>query len=264
MAASISDMIDFVWKSPKPPVGTKRRVLDRTLPENFKYFRNWGFTIYRTYYGTESDEHWNTLLQVLTQQTRLALGYHEREKVKNMDYRWASDPRREDSVYTDRIQIMKKLFRLLPREDPDLLTGLDIAAIRKLCLEEGEYDESEKNMVGSCFNFVLVADEAILKDIANNEFVIKAVGYDWCPIQNQGSWGWMRLATGDLLQLWENLFISYEISVSKYVEISFRRPEEDLERHVWSGALSLFPFGDCSRVQTACGGDESGRFKFDP
>ncbi|UZP40179.1 hypothetical protein NXS19_007995 [Fusarium pseudograminearum] len=171
MAARISDMIDFVWKSPKPPAGTKKRFLDRTLPENFKYFRNWGFTIYRTYYGPESDEHWNTLLQVLTQQTRLALGYHEREKVRNEDHRWASHPRRDESVYIHRIQIMKKLFRLFPREDPDLLTGLDITGIRKLCLEEAEQAQSEKNMVGTCLSFVLVADEAILRTLRTTNFL---------------------------------------------------------------------------------------------
>ncbi|KAM0376609.1 hypothetical protein ACHAPY_007155 [Fusarium culmorum] len=258
MAASLIEMIDLVWKSPKPPPGTKRRVLDRTLPENFKYFRNWGFTIYRTCYGTESDEHWNTLLQ-----TRLALGYHAMDEVREDDKRWGFPPHNDKAAYLEKIEIMKKLFHLFPREDPDLLNGLDIAGIRKLCLEEAEQAESEKNMVGTCLNFVLVEDEGVLKDIANNNFVVKAVGYDWSPIQHAGSWGWMRLATGDLLQLWEMLYIAYELNISKYFELGFRGSEEDLERHVWFGAGPLPPLGDCSRVQTAREDGKNGRFKFD-
>ncbi|KAM0227913.1 hypothetical protein ACHAPO_011120 [Fusarium lateritium] len=264
MAASLSNMIDFVWKSPKPPPGTKRRALDRMLPENFKYFKTWGFRIYRTYYGPESDESWNTLLQVLPQQIRLALGYHEIDEVREKDRRWARDTRRDEVVYLERLEVMKKLFRLIPREDPDLLADLGIAGVRKVCLEEGEHVESEKNMVGSRFNFALVADERILKDIANNTFVVKAVGFDWDPVQHSYSWGWIRLATGDLLQLWENLFLSYELDISKYVELSVRYPEEDVEKHIWKGALSLSPFGDCSQVRTSDEKDKSGRFKFDP
>ncbi|RGP64321.1 hypothetical protein FSPOR_8141 [Fusarium sporotrichioides] len=263
MAASIGEMIDFVWKSPKPP--TERRLIDRMLPENFKYYRNWGFTIYRTYYSPESDERWNTLLQVLTQQTRLALGYHEIDEVRKDDRGWNIRYRHKDqALYVEQIEILKKLFRLLPREDPDLLAGLDIAGVRKVCLDEGERVASENNMVGSRFNFALVADEAVLKDVANNNFVVKAVGYDWSPIHDSGGWGWIRLATGDLLELWENLFISDELSISKYVELGFKGPEEDLEKDVWSGALSLDPFGVCSQVQTACKYDDRSLFKFDP
>ncbi|OBS25927.1 hypothetical protein FPOA_06460 [Fusarium poae] len=264
MAASITEMINFVWKSPKPPPGTKRRALDKMLPENFKYFRYWGFTIYRTYYGPESDEPWNTLLQALPQQIRLALGYHEKDQIREKDRRWVRDARRDEVVYLERIEVMKKLFRLIPREDANLLAGLDIAGVRKVCLEEGEHVESEKNMVGSCFNFALVADEAVLKDIANDIFVVKAVGYDWDPSQHSYSWGWIRLRTGDLLQLWENLFLAHELDISKYMELSFRGSEESLEKNVWKGALSLSPFGDCSQVQTAREDDESDRFKFDP
>ncbi|KAG8673739.1 hypothetical protein FPOAC2_07203 [Fusarium poae] len=264
MGFPIALMIDYVWKSPKPPPGTKRRALDRTHPDNFKYFRNWGFTIYRTYYGPESDESWNTLLQVLTQQTRLALGYHDTDRLRAKDWRWANFYKGDKATYPDLINIMKRLFRLFPREDPDRLAGLDVAGIRKLCLEEGEQAESEKNMVGTRLKFVLVADEAVLKDIANDIFVVKTVGYDWDPIQDSRSWGWMRLATGDLLEFWEMILMADEYSISKYYDIFFKGSEEDLEKHVWWGSASLSRFGDCSRVQTACKDDKFGRFRFDP
>ncbi|GKU21989.1 unnamed protein product [Fusarium langsethiae] len=257
-------MIDYVWKSPKPPPGTKRRALDGLLPENFKYFRNWGFTIYRTYYGPESDEPWNTLLQALTQQSRLALGYHEIDRIREKDWRWTRGYGKDEAVYLGRIEIMKRLFRLFPREDPSRLAGLDVAGIRKLCLEEGEQAESEKNMVGTRLKFVLVADEAVLKDIANDIFVVKTVGYDWDPQQHSYSWGWMRLATGDLLEFWEMILMADEIDISKYRDIYFEGSEEDLEKHVWTGAASFLPLGDCSRVQTAREDDEYGRFRFDP
>jgi hypothetical protein len=53
--------------------------LDKTLPENSKYYGHWGYTIYRTHYSLESDEQWNTLLDALKRQTRLAVGYYQDE-----------------------------------------------------------------------------------------------------------------------------------------------------------------------------------------
>ena len=85
MSIRLSDMFDLIWKPPRGPPIVKRRPLDKMLPENFKYFRNWGFSIYRTYYGPESDEHWNTLVTILRHQTSLGLGLLESEELREDD-----------------------------------------------------------------------------------------------------------------------------------------------------------------------------------
>ncbi|RGP75831.1 hypothetical protein FLONG3_5588 [Fusarium longipes] len=241
-------MINYLWRPPRGPPGDKRPRLDKRLPENFKYFENWGFTIYRTYYGAESDEHWNTLLEVLRQQTLLALGYHETEEARERERRWKF--KRSQSVAEDLEQIswMKKLFRLFPREDPSLLEGLDIHGIRELAIKE--HAEAEKKLLRASWSFVLVADEAVLKDIARCEFVVKAVGYDWHPTTNASSWGWVRISTGDLLELWEILLVSDVASISKYVPLRFKKPEEGLEIYLWQGDDSMPYFSDFSKVQT--------------
>ncbi|KAM5348967.1 hypothetical protein ACJ41O_008790 [Fusarium nematophilum] len=54
--SDIQDMIDLIYW---PPDGSQT---DRKLPENSRYYGNWGFAIYRTYYGPHSDKYWNMLL----------------------------------------------------------------------------------------------------------------------------------------------------------------------------------------------------------
>ncbi|KAL2687925.1 hypothetical protein Neosp_005495 [[Neocosmospora] mangrovei] len=150
------------------------------LPENFKYYGHWGYTIYRTYYGPESDEHWDTLLDALKRQTSLALAYHEDDEVYNSNMRqrrWGHCSHKNKDEYMDDLERLKKLFHLDPRENSSLLDGLDVRQLRKVCLDE--HTEAEKTMAGRMFHFALVADEAVLKDIARGEFVVKAVAYDW-------------------------------------------------------------------------------------
>ncbi|KAH7139842.1 hypothetical protein B0J13DRAFT_586379 [Dactylonectria estremocensis] len=72
-------MIELIWQPPHKEPGVKRPPINRNLLENFKYYGNWGFTIYRTYYSPESDKHWDMLLDALKRQTYFALAYLEDE-----------------------------------------------------------------------------------------------------------------------------------------------------------------------------------------
>jgi hypothetical protein len=246
MASPLSEMLDYLWRPPRKEPGVKSRALNRFDPENYHYYRNWGFTIYRTYYGEDSDKHWNTLLGALRQQTRLAIGYYDDTEVMENDKYWKQGPYKKEGRYMSQLKLFKDLFRLFPREDPSLLDGLDIRGIREVCLKE--HDEAKKKMEGARFCFVLVADKAVLKGISQDQFFIKAVGYDWT--ETEGGWGWDRLRTGDLLDLWEMLFISHEEGRSKYYDMRYDKPEEDLERNVWLGDFALPFFGECSQVAT--------------
>ncbi|KAH7205687.1 hypothetical protein BKA60DRAFT_684898 [Fusarium oxysporum] len=151
MASPLSEMLDYLWRPPRKEPGVKSRALNRFDPENYHYYRNWGFTIYRTYYGKDSDKHWNTLLG-------------------------KQGPYKKEGRYISQLKLFKDLFRLFPREDPSLLNGLDIRGIQEVCVKE--HDEAKKKTEGARFCFVLIADKAVLKGISQDQFFIKAVGYD--------------------------------------------------------------------------------------
>ncbi|KAF4998535.1 hypothetical protein FDECE_11753 [Fusarium decemcellulare] len=196
------------------------------LPKNFKYYGNWGFSIYRTYYSPDSDEHWDVLLDALRRQTSLALGYYE-----DTD---------EDG---DDLMRLKKLFRLDPREDPSVLGGLDLRQLREVCLHE--HPGAEETMAGRHFYVVLVADESVLKDIAKGEFVVKAVSYDW--VKGCENWGWMRVPTGYLLELWHSLMLWVHNNTHR--ALRFDGPEEDLHEYIWPGDSAANPSGKCSEIR---------------
>ncbi|WAO88980.1 Hypothetical protein NCS54_00635200 [Fusarium falciforme] len=208
--ATVSRMIDLVWQPPRKKPGVKRPMLDRRLPENFKHYGNWGFTIYRTYYSPESDKHWDILLDALKRQTCLALGYYEdgnqyRHDVKQRGSRFYSG----EEEYMSDLNRLKELFRLDPREDPLLLDGLDVRRLRE--------------------------------DI----FVVKAVAYRWEEAYD-ARWGWTRMPTGYLLELWHSLMLSAD---NPYWSLQFKGPEEDLEHYLWDGDSAAEPTATCSDVQ---------------
>ncbi|KAF4969336.1 hypothetical protein FSARC_3411 [Fusarium sarcochroum] len=223
MAGTIEEMIDLVWS---PPRGVKRQHRDRKHPDNLQYYRQWEFTIYRTYYGPDSDKYWKMLLGALEQQTKLAFGCYQDE---------------EDTDQGD-VQRLKGLFHLDTRENPLLLDGLDVRGIRKFCQSE-KFDD-KRVIAGHLFHFILLADEAVLKDISEREFIVKAVSLDW--FEGHPGWGWMRIPTGYLLELWSLLMRrSYQTEGA----LCFNGPEQDLKDYVWPGDLALDDTGSCSEVR---------------
>ncbi|KAL9571887.1 hypothetical protein ACKAV7_003876 [Fusarium commune] len=208
--AEISEILDILWNPPrKRDRHPEMPSPNRFKPEDFGYYKKWGFAIYRTYYGTKSDQHWNSL------------------------------------------------FRLFPHEDPSHLEGLDINGIREVCRKQ--HHEANQKMAEAKFCFALVADEAVLDGIARNEFVVKAVGYDWDRIDH-GGWGWVRLETGRLLELWEALLLADVQSTNKYYWMKCDGPESDLETDIWTGDWSLPDLDIYSKVQTA---SKISQLKFD-
>lgn len=212
-------------------------------------YQNWGFTIYRIYYGAESDKHWKTLLEFLNQQTLLSVGYHENERLWKMDRNYYMGPYKDKAEYVASLETFKSLFRLVPREDSLLLKDLDVKGIRDVC--QKEHLEAEKRMAGASFCFVLVADKAVLEGIIQTEFVVKVLGYDWEGRIEHGGWGWVRLQTGRLLELWEALLLSPLMDTGKYYSLGFEGPERDLETYLWIGDMSMPPLRDCSEAQMA-------------
>ncbi|CVK94836.1 uncharacterized protein FMAN_13154 [Fusarium mangiferae] len=261
--AELSEILDLLWNPPrKADRHPEMPRPSRFKPENFGYYKKWGFAIYRTYYGAESDRYWDILLQALRQRIKLSIGFYESEEAEEL---WERDANgryehwKTRANYLDSLEIFKSLFRLFPHQDPSHLEGLDMNGIRGVCRRQ--HHEAEQKMAGAKFCFVLVADKAVLDSIARNEFVVKAVGYDWDRIDH-GGWGWVRLETGRLLDLWEMLLLADIGSTDKYYWIRCHGPESDLETNTWIGNVSLPALDDYSEVQTA---NEliSSRFVFD-
>ncbi|KAF5591117.1 hypothetical protein FPCIR_6192 [Fusarium pseudocircinatum] len=238
MADIIKNMIREVWQIRR---GTKLEPGGRQNPDNFHHYRKWGFTIYRIYYSKESDKHWHALLYSLRHQTKLAFGaFKEEEEIDEDDMR--------------RVQ---GLFSLDVREEPLLLDGLDDRGLREFCnaekLKESEIRESgyrastrphqSRAMADYLFKFVLLADETVLTDIEKGEFVVKAISLSW---DGRSGWGWMRIPTGYLLELW--IFLMW----NKHRTESCLRchgPEEGLANSIWPGDMALLDTGRCSEIR---------------
>lgn len=215
---------------------------DRKLPENFKYYGNWGFPIYRTYYGPKSDEHWDILLDILNRQTHLALGFLEIDSEYEQDIKSLHQPYENKNEYLDELERLKKLFLLDLREDQALLDGLDICQLRQLC--ESEHPKAKKTMSSGYCSFVLVADKAVLEDISKSEFVVKTLAYGWR--EGGENWDWMRIPSGCLLELWHSLMMSEN---HPHRILNFNGPEEDLEEHIWETDWAASPTSWCSQVK---------------
>ncbi|KAJ4245448.1 hypothetical protein NW762_013957 [Fusarium torreyae] len=221
----IEEIKSQVWVGPGTDLGPE----GRKPREKFNYYRKWGFPIYRTYYGKESDEHWQTLLYSLRHQTKLAFGAYEDDEDTNQD---------------DRRQV-RDLFDLEVHNDPSQLDGLDVRGLREFCKTE-QFKETQVIEIGNkkrrirarppegramadyVYDFILLADEAVLGDIARGESVVKAVSLLWTD--GQLGWGWLRIPTGSLLDLWN--FLTLHDDRTEYC-LRFDGPEEDLADYIW-------------------------------
>ncbi|KAH7251364.1 hypothetical protein BKA59DRAFT_491872 [Fusarium tricinctum] len=130
----------------------------------------WGFTVYRTYYGPDSNENWNTL----------------RNKAKE-----EANKELMACVYDgndETAEKLKSLFRLDARSDPALLGGLSLA---ELCKVYKDKIGGEPEPVHQCCVF-LVADEQILDQIGQGNLIINAVDadrmLDICPTHQCMCW----------------------------------------------------------------------------
>ncbi|KAJ4252458.1 hypothetical protein NW762_011059 [Fusarium torreyae] len=226
MAGAIEEMIDLVWS----PGRVKRKHRNRKHPDNFQYYRRWGFTIYRTYYGPDTDKYWNMLLYALEKQISLALGYYE----NNEDA--------EDDIDPSDLQRLNRLFCLDVRDNASVLDHLDVQGIKELW--QREEPKNEGAMADNLYKFILLADESVLKDIANGEFIVKAIALHW--VEGHSGWGWMRIPSGYLLELFQTL-MRWEYET--YKTLRFSGSEQDLKDHVWPGDMAIQPTGKASEIR---------------
>ncbi|WZH47229.1 uncharacterized protein QYS62_008373 [Fusarium acuminatum] len=243
MTDYIEGMIQNVYS---PDYEAKRYPGGRKNPDNHHHYRKWGFTVYRTHYAKESEEAWERLLHSLRHQTRLAFGVFEQEDVDKDD-----------------VQRLKDLFRIDVREDPSQLGGLDAQGIRDFCNAESLKEQQavvqrpgkrhrlttrpneSRGMADFVHQFVLMADEATLRDVASGEFIVKAVPLEWregdgCP------GGWMRIPTGYLLDLWIALC---DWSCRTEIALRFHGSEKELHSWIWPGDDNSPGTGEYSEIR---------------
>ncbi|TXC02752.1 hypothetical protein FocTR4_00014806 [Fusarium oxysporum f. sp. cubense] len=87
----------------------------------------------------------------------------------------------QDDVDQRDVQLLKDLFHLDTREDASLLDGLDVRGVRELFQREGL--EGKRAMADRLWNFILVADESVLNDVASGESIVKAVSLGWTKME---------------------------------------------------------------------------------
>ncbi|KAJ4307795.1 hypothetical protein N0V84_012489 [Fusarium piperis] len=175
---------------------------------------NWGFTIYRTYYGPSSDDNWKELLATTKRQAEQEL------------MAWDDDEAAEK---------LKPLFRLDTRSDPSLLSGLDRQALCQI-YKEGK---SGKPMPAKTGFFFWFADEDMLNQVGEGIFIVKAVDTEEkpreeIPLRDDDEptyWGWMRMETRQLLELWGELefFRGHQC-------MTWTVHQADLDEKVWEGS----------------------------
>jgi hypothetical protein len=242
MSDIIKETMDEVWQIRR---GTELAPGGRKNPDNFHHYREWGFTIYRTYYSEGSDKHWKTLVYSLKHQTKLAFGAFE-------------DDGETDQEDMRRVQ---ELFHLDVREDPSRLDSLDTRGLREFCnaeiLKETELVDKgnrklrvstrpheSRAMADYLFHYVLLADEAVLKGIEKGISIVKAISLSWCD--GHSGYGWARIPTGYLLELWT--FLMWNKYRTEFC-ISFRGSEEGLADSVWPGDDGLDGTGRYSEIR---------------
>lgn len=183
-------------------------------PTNW-FRRKWGFTVYRTSYdGFNSDQVWEALLANIQTQVEAEIN---RGTESNLD---------------DQSKEILGLFHLDPRSDKKRLAGFNMQQVRDLYLQEStELPEDAKPMNWRPSNvashvFLLVDDEVVEAAAAaldgSNEqgdqvLWVKCVDADERADNHrnlrvrQVFFGWMRMTTRCLAEMWEHIALFWEL-----------------------------------------------------
>jgi hypothetical protein len=164
-----------------------------------QFNRNWGFTIYRTFYGPNSDEQWRKLFEKITKGAAYELSMIEELDVQEPTVAYAK---------------AWNLFRLDARSDTTTFDGLTLEDVRQLYLDGIGCQPMDVDM--DPWRVFLLVDEAVL---ANPELsVINLVAADYDPVRGvptnwkagpQRYFGWITMSSSCILILWKALDISF-------------------------------------------------------
>ncbi|KAF9871212.1 hypothetical protein CkaCkLH20_11381 [Colletotrichum karsti] len=163
-------------------------------------YLNWGFTIYRTEYGGSSEQNWQALLANIRAQVAEELDVH-----------------REDDDQQETIDQLLNLFRIDFRSDATLLQGKSIDELRQLFLNPADTGDTRPPLNADAptrppqYGYFLLADTEVL---GSPDSWVKCVQADYMAanyvprnarVGGQRYFGWMKMTTRSLLELWNEL-----------------------------------------------------------
>ena len=151
---------------------------------------SWGFTIYRTHYGPESETNWSGLLETIASQTK--------QRILS-----TYDLAEESPKYKE----ICSLFRLNTQSDASTLDGLGRDQVRQIHLAIPSHATNSAYRSRRVF---LLADE----DVLTGQYLgwLKCVDLDYQETVYDPQWnsrgmrqryfGWTKMTTGSVLGLW--------------------------------------------------------------
>jgi hypothetical protein len=162
--------------------------------ERDQFLVPWGFTIYRTFYGSGSDEQWTKLLQTITAGTKHRLSEMEGD---------------EDNAITTKIL---QLLNLDARSDPTLLNDLTLDDVRRLYVDGT--GGQPMNVAHDPWRVFLVADAQVLQDPHLGLLKVVAADYDSVTAAPrdglpQKYFGWITMPSATIVDLWGELDTYY-------------------------------------------------------
>lgn len=179
------------------------KLLDKAPPPDAKVediYDQWGFTIYRTAYGGQTDIYWEALLQTIHANLRASITYYHGDK-----------PREEGE---EAGKLLPELFRLDGRSSLNL-EGKTLDELRDsyhkepFCWTRLDPFEEEEHPRPGVF---LVADADVLKRVEFGIFVFKCIDMDFYQRDRmpnsrvvQNYWGWMPMSPIAILPLYQRL-----------------------------------------------------------
>jgi hypothetical protein len=189
---TITRFLDHLYQLPKGrTVGPEE--------DQEQFLVQWGYTIYRTYYGPGSDEQWSKLLKDITDGVAEALTELE-EAVKE----------------PDTLTKIRDQFRLDARSDPATLDGSTLEDVRQVYLE-GSGGQPMRGIQPCNFGIVifLLADAEVLQDPDLRLLKVADARYD--PVAAvprntrsgpQRNFGWLTIPTTAVLDFynWMDIF----------------------------------------------------------
>ncbi|KAF2012852.1 hypothetical protein BU24DRAFT_453173 [Aaosphaeria arxii CBS 175.79] len=205
-----ADMLKDLLRLPEGQVFSADEDLSR-------FYRQWGFTIYRTAYGETTNDLWDSLSQDIRSRVR--------------DQILGSDTAGDNAE----AQRLWSLFVLDVRDDPGNLSGATMDQVRLAFREE--VGGRPMNVDDGPRRIFLYVDEEVMEFVGRGELMVKCVqadyrAEDYVPrnprLGGQRFFGWMKATTKSLLSLW------YTLSMRNFDEIA---PETIGGAHlvIWDG-----------------------------
>ncbi|KAH3957792.1 hypothetical protein HBI81_156620 [Parastagonospora nodorum] len=179
----IASFLRYIYKHPKRTV--------KADEDREQFLTNWGFTIYRTYYGPDSNKQWERLLQRITD--GVAEGLAELDEADK-------DP--------DAVTKVLGQFRMDARSDAATLDGLTLQDVRVAFLDGigGQPMNPEENRPWRLF---LLADAQVLQNSDVSLVKVAAPHYDPGEYVPRNGWsgrqryfGWITMPTTAVVYLY--------------------------------------------------------------